>query len=493
MSDWLPRRVRGMETEYGLQMAVEGRRVGPDEAARLLFRPLTTASATTSAFLRNGGRLYLDVGSHPEYATAECDTLHDLIAHDRAGDVVMSQLADRAIELVEAEGRSARVQLHKNNLDSHGNSYGSHENYQVERSTPLREHAAALTPFLVTRQLLCGAGTWVRARDGRDGEYWVSQRAAHMWDPVSSTTTRSRPMINTRDEPHADPQRFRRLHVIVGDSTLSQTTLLLRLGATELVLRAIEAGERFSDLALADPTAAIRDVARDRTGRCRIDLADGGRTSALGLLQSIRGRVAHTADTAELRQALTLWDRVLAAVTDGRLDRIDTCIDWAIKWRLLSGYAGRHGIDLSDPRIAQLDLAFSDIRPGQGLFQQLEEAGQVETVIEPDHVLRAVRTPPPTTRAWLRGQLVHAAQRHHRSHTVDWMTVTIRDLADGTVVMTDPLISSDPRVDSLVARMAAEPRTGGSTTFRGPPAPGFWPPGSGAIGGGVGPPGTLAG
>ncbi|WP_328701805.1 Pup--protein ligase [Aestuariimicrobium ganziense] len=477
MTQWLPRRVRGIETEYGLSLtllsddpAARPRRVGPDEAARLLFRPVTTTTATTNVFLRNGGRLYLDVGSHPEYATAECDSILDLVAHDRAGDAIMSQLADRCVEQLAADGSSARVQLHKNNLDSHGNSYGSHENYQVSRDTPLRDHAAALTPFLVVRQLLCGAGVWVRARDGRPGGFWLSQRAAHMWDPLSSTTTRSRPMINTRDEPHADPQRFRRLHVIVGDSTLSQSTLLLRLGATELVLRAIEAGERFTDLALADPPAAIREVAQGRSGRAVVVLDTGAELSALDLLARIRDRVAHCADDPTLADALARWDQVVEALADDRLELIDTRIDWAVKWRLLRRYAERHDLSDDDPRLAQVDLAFSDIRPGQGLFTRLEQAGEVERLLDDEVVAHAVDHPPSTTRAALRGRLITAAQRHRRSHTVDWMTFSVRDLTDGTVVMPDPLRAEDERVEALIERMADEPRLPTSSAFTGLPA-----------------------
>jgi proteasome accessory factor A len=465
VTGFMPRRVRGLETEYGLQVEVQGptgwRRLGADEGARQLFRPVTTVSATTNVFLRNGGRMYLDVGSHPEYATPECDTFDDLLAHDRAGDAVINRLADRAIEVMADEGMTARVRLFKNNLDSHGNSYGSHENYQVRRDTTLRSFASALTPFLVMRQLLCGAGTWVRSSQ----EFWLSQRAAHMWDPLSSTTTRSRPMINTRDEPHADPQLHRRLHVIVGDSTLAEPTLAVRIGATELMLRAIEAGVRFDHWQLADPGQAIRDVARDRTGRSAVSLAAGGETSALEVLADGLEQVRpFTGGEPWLERAVELWQRVLTAVSDHRLDLIHHDVDWAVKLRLLQGDAARRGT--SDPaRMAQLDLAYHDVRPGQGLFGRLRDAGQVSRLVDDSTVARAVDDPPATTRAAIRGRLIAAAQRHERSYTVDWMTFNCRDLDQGNLICPDPLQADDPRADRLVERMASEPRLGRSTGF----------------------------
>ncbi len=450
-------RVRGIETEYGLNLRVETghgwRRVGSDEAARQLFAPVVEANSATNVFLRNGGRLYLDVGSHPEYATPECRSIADLIAHDRAGDAIVNQLADVALATLTEQGTPARVTVLKNNIDSHGNSYGSHENYQIERGLDYDELARALTPFLATRQLICGAGRWVRGPRGSWFE--LSQRAEHTWDPVASSTTRSRPFINTRDEPHADPSRFRRLHVVVGDSTLSQPTLLVRVGSTELVLRAIEEGERFADLALSDPTAAIRGVSRDLRGRTPLPLAGGDQIAPIELQRRIWERVEPFADDDDLRRAHALWGRVLDALGDDRLDWVEGDIDWVAKYRMLQAYAARHGHD--DTRLAQLDLAWHDIRPGQGLFRLAEERGAMNRVVEPDAVQRAVERPPGDTRARLRGRFITAAQAAHRRYTVDWMTFTVHDLPDGALVCPDPLVADDERVDALLARMAAEP------------------------------------
>lgn len=471
----MERRVKGVETEYGLGVQVltshqvgtatedTWRPLSADEAAQRLFRPLTVKQASTNLYLRNGGRLYLDVGSHPEYATPECDRIHDLVVHERAGDRLMDDLAQRALALMQEEGLVARLQLYKNNTDSRGNSYGSHENYQVTREYPLRHWVAALTPFLVTRQLLCGAGKWVVDESGR-GRLWLSQRAAHLWDPVASTTTRSRPLINSRDEPHANPEKYRRLHVMAGDSNLSGNTLALRMGATELVLRAIEDGHTFADLALADPAVAIREVAQHRDGRGRVELADGRVVSALDILDAVHDVVQDYAEgDQELCAALALWRTVVSAVADRQHSRIDRTIDWAIKERLLVEYARRHQLTPSAPQLAELDLAYHDIHlagdaRARGLFAHAEVAGHCSQLVGEDEVERARTTPVASTRAALRARLIAAAKAARRDYTTDWMTFSCRDLTDGTVVMADPLSHTDPRVDDLVARMEREPR-----------------------------------
>ena len=452
----MTRRVHGLETEYGLvvrQATQQGwRRVGNDEAARLLFAPVVEQNATTSVFLRNGGRMYLDVGSHPEYATAECDRLDDLVAQDAAGDQIFASLARRAIE---ASDQPLRVSLFKNNVDSHGNAWGSHENYQVPRGIDLAKWEA-LTPFLVTRSLVTGAGRWTP-----DG-YQLSQRADHLWDPLSTTTTRTRPMINTRDEPHADPQRFRRLHVIAGDSNLSQTTVLLRFGMTDLVLAAIEDGRDFSDFTLGDPQASVRRASRDVRGRVRLDLAGGGGASALEIQRAIHEQVGdYVAGDTDLARAYDLWGRVLDAVADDRLDRIDRWVDWAIKKRVLDGLEARGA---GPGKLAAADLAHHDIV--EGIFVRLDSSGQVDRVVDDAAVTSAVQQAPLTTRAALRSRFLSTAQRHQRAHGVDWMTFTCHDLVDGVVICPDPLSSVDARVDALCERMASEPRRPGSTAFR---------------------------
>src|SRR5580658_4765820 len=235
------RRIFGVETEYGVTCTFRGqRRLSPDEVARYLFRRVVSWGRSSNVFLRNGARLHLSGGSHPEYATPECDNMLDLVAHDKAGERILEGLLVDADRRLREEGIAGDIYLFKNNTDSAGNSYGCHENYLVGRHGEFGRLADILIPFLVTRQIICGAGKVLQTPRG--AVYCVSQRAEHIWESVSSATTRSRPIINTRDEPHADAERFRRLHVIVGDSNMSETTTLLKVGSTDLVLRMIEAG-----------------------------------------------------------------------------------------------------------------------------------------------------------------------------------------------------------------------------------------------------------
>src|ERR687885_806726 len=265
----MQRRIFGIETEFGVTCTFHGqRRLSPDEVARYLFRRVVSWGRSSNVFLRNGSRLYLDVGSHPEYATAECDDLTELVVHDKAGE---RRLA--------GEGVPGNIYLFKNNPDSAGNSYGCHENYLVGRHGEFSRLADVLVPFLVTRQIICGAGKVLQTPRG--AVYCVSQRAEHIWEGVSSATTRSRPIINTRDEPHADAERFRRLHVIVGDSNMAETTTLLKVGSADIVLQMIEAGVVMRDLTLENPIRAIREISHDVTGRKKVRLAHGRELSAL--------------------------------------------------------------------------------------------------------------------------------------------------------------------------------------------------------------------
>ena len=225
----MQRRIFGLETEFGVTCTFHGqRRLSPDEVARYLFRRVVSWGRSSNVFLRNGARLYLDVGSHPEYATAECDSLAQLVAHDKAGERILEDLLVDAERRLVDEGIGGDIYLFKNNTDSAGNSYGCHENYLVARAGEFSRIADVLLPFLVTRQLICGAGKVLQTPRG--AVYCLSQRAEHIWEGVSSATTRSRPIINTRDEPHADAERYRRLHVIVGDSNMSEVTTLLKVG-----------------------------------------------------------------------------------------------------------------------------------------------------------------------------------------------------------------------------------------------------------------------
>jgi proteasome accessory factor A len=310
-------------------------------------------------------------------------------------------------------------------------------------------------PFLVTRQIVCGAGKVLHTPRG--AVYCVSQRAEHIWESVSSATTRSRPIINTRDEPHADAERFRRLHVIVGDSNMSETTALLKIGATDLVLRMIEANVVFRDLTLENPIRAIREVSHDPTGRRKVKLANGREATALEIQREYYQRAVDFIDRrggdGTVKRVLDLWNRTLTAVETEDHSLVDREIDWIIKKKLIDRYSAKHDLPLSSPRVAQIDLAYHDINRNRGLYYLLERRGEVERVARDIETFRAKSVPPQTTRARLRGEFIKRAQEKRRDFTVDWVHLKLNDQAQRTVLCKDPFRSVDDRVEKLIASM----------------------------------------
>ena len=291
----------------------------------------------------------------------------------------------------------------------------------------------------------------------RGAVYCVSQRAEHIWESVSSATTRSRPIINTRDEPHADAERFRRLHVIVGDSNMSETTTLLKVGSTDLVLRMIEAGAMMRDLTLDNAIRAIREVSHDMTGRSRIRLANGRELSALDIQYEYLNRAKDFTDKNGAdpvsKRVLDMWERALSAIETGNLDMIAREIDWVTKYQLIERYRARHDLPLSSPRVAQLDLAYHDVHRGRGLYYLLQRAGAVERAARDIDIFEAKSVPPQTTRAKLRGEFIRRAQEKRRDFTVDWVHLKLNDQAQRTVLCKDPFRSVDERVEKLIAGM----------------------------------------
>ena len=453
----MDRRIFGIETEFGISyVGSNTRRLAPEEAARYLFRKVVSWGRSSNVFLANGSRLYLDVGSHPEYATAECDSLPQLIAHDKAGELILEELCHEAEERLSADGFEGRIFLFKNNTVSAGHSYGSHETYLLPRKGGFNRLADVLIPFLVTRQLLVGAGKIINTPQG--ALYAFSQRADHIWEGVSSATTRSRPIINTRDEPHADAEFFRRLHVIVGDSTMSETTALLKTGSVDLVLRALEAGAMMRDMRMENPIRSIREISRDLSGQVLVKLATGRQLTALQIqeeyLQWVTDFVEREgAHHEHVGQILDLWGRTLQAIRAGDHSGIDTEIDWAIKKKLMDRYALRHGLGLDSPRLAQIDLTYHDISRKRGLFYLTEQRGLARRVVTEEATREAGTTAPQTTRARLRGEFVRKAQELGRDYTVDWVHLKLNDRAHQTVICKDPFAAHDERVDALIAGM----------------------------------------
>jgi len=450
------RRIFGLENEYGVTCTSHGqRRLSPDEVARYLFRRVVSWGRSSNVFLANGSRLYLDVGSHPEYATPECDSVRELVVHDRAGERILDDLVAAAEERLAEEGIRGTIYLFKNNTDSAGNSYGCHENYLTSRRDDLAHYSEVLIPFLISRQIYAGAGKVLQT--SRGAMFAISQRAEHIWEGVSSATTRSRPIINTRDEPHADAERYRRLHVIVGDSNMSEAATFLKVGATSLLLRMLEEPNVvLRDMTLENPIRAIREISHDLTCRRRVRLANGREVSALDIQSEYLNRAIRFAETRGLspeeKQALDAWEHAVTTIERDPLSLDRTC-DWVIKHTLVERYRERHGVALSDPRVALLDLQYHDISRERGIFYRLQDAGAVERVCSDDEIDVATNEPPQTTRARLRGEFIRAAKAKQRDYTVDWVHLKLNDQAQRTVLCKDPFKAYDERVEKLIASL----------------------------------------
>lgn len=445
----MKRRVGGLETEFGLLAVTEDGRqaLEPEAAARELFRPVVAWGRSSNVFLTNAGRLYLDVGSHPEYATAECDDPWDIVAQERAGERELHALVLEANARLKSDGRDARIHLFKNNADSQGNSFGSHENYLVERKGEFTRLPALLLPFLITRQIVTGAGGVLEGEGGP--VFGFSLRADHMWETVSSATTRARPIINTRDEPHGDPSRYRRLHVISGDSTMSEVSTWLRFAMTFAVLRFIEDGHAFADFELADPISDIRRIARDLTASEPLQLKNGGVSTALSIQRAYFSALERTYDDLDPRMMDT-WDRGLRALETGNFSLVNRELDWAIKHELFTTVADRRGLALNAPEIQRLELAYHDIDPDRGVFYALERRGLATSVLSDERIEAARRVGPATTRAHLRSRVLTLAREKGIDVAVDWTTVRPNTPGALPITLLDPFEVENPEIDRLL-------------------------------------------
>jgi proteasome accessory factor A len=449
----MERRIYGLESEYGVTCTLRGqRRLTPDEVARYLFRKVVSWGRSSNVFLQNGARLYLDVGSHPEYATPECDSLYDLVVHDRAGERILEELQIAAEHRLHEEGIRGTIYLFKNNTDSAGNSYGCHENYLTSRTDDPSRYSEVLIPFLISRQIYTGAGKVLQT--SRGPLYSIAQRAEHIWEGVSSATTRSRPIINTRDEPHADAEYFRRLHVIVGDSNMSEYTTFVKVGAAACMLRMLEdPSVVLRDMSLENPIRAIRDISHDMTCRQTVRLTNGREVSALDIQREYLDRALRYADTKGFppleQRALEMWQHCITTIERDPL-LLDREVDWVIKFRLIEAFRERHQLSLGDARVQLLDLQYHDIARDRSPFHKLEARGLVERMTIDADIESAKETPPQTTRARLRGEFIKRAKERKRDYTVDWVHLKLNDQAQRTVLCKDPLRSRDERVDQLI-------------------------------------------
>jgi len=446
------RRIFGIESEYGVTCTLRGqRRLSPDEVARYLFRRVVSWGRSSNVFLENGSRLYLDVGSHPEYATPECDSLVDLVAHDKAGERILEELLHSAEERLEEEGIRGKVYLFKNNTDSAGNSYGCHENYLVGRKGDFQRVIDTLIPFFVTRQIFAGAGKLLPTARGT--VYSMAQRSEHIWEGISSATTRSRPIINTRDEPHADAERYRRLHVIAGDSNMSEYVTFAKVGATAALLQMLEDNVVFRDLSLENPIRAIREISRDTTCQHRVRLSNGRELSALDVQWEYLERTMRYSRTTgfppEVDRAVQMWEHLLAGLEKDPMS-LSREIDWVAKLHLIERYRERHALPMSSSRLAMIDLSYHDVARDRGLYHVLERKGLMERIVTDPLIDKAMIEPPATTRARLRGAFIKKAKSQQRDFTVDWVHLKINDQAQRTVLCKDPFKATDERVDKLI-------------------------------------------
>ena len=358
-----------------------------------------------NVILTNGARLYVD-HAHPEYSAPECTNPLDAVIWDKAGERVMAEAASRAA----AMPGGPTIQLYKNNTDNKGASYGCHENYLMSRSTPFADIVRHLTPFFVSRQVVCGAGRVGRGADGREEGFQISQRADFFEVEVGLETTLKRPIINTRDEPHADPDKYRRLHVIIGDANLSEVSTFLKLGTTALVLAMIEDRFLASDLSIESPIAELRAISHDPSLRHLVTLRDGRKMTAVQL-QLVYLELArkfcedrYGTDVDEVTSdVLTRWESVLSRLAEDPM-LTSRELDWVAKLELMEGYRTRDGLAWGHPRLELVDLQYADVRLDRGLYNRLAERGRMTRLVSEADVIRAMDEPPPDTRAYFRGR-----------------------------------------------------------------------------------------
>ena len=409
-----------------------------------------------NVILTNGARLYVD-HAHPEYATPEVTTPLDVVRWEKAGEQVMLDAARRASTMP----GGAPIVLYKNNTDGKGASYGAHENYLMRRTTPFADIVRHLTPFFVSRQVVCGAGRVGRGQDGREDGFQVSQRADFFEVEVGLETTLKRPIINTRDEPHADPDKYRRLHVIIGDANLSEVSTFLKVGTTSLVLAMIEDGFLGRELMVSGPVASLRAVSHDPTLRHLLTLADGRRLTAVQLQMEyldlarkhVEDRLGADAD-AQTVEVLARWESVL-----DRLDRDPMeCageLDWVAKLKLLEQYRDRDGLAWDDAKLALIDLQYADLRPEKGLYHRMAAAGRIERLLSDDTIERAMHDPPVDTRAYFRGRCLEKFAEHVAAASWDSVIFDLpgRDSLQRVPTL-DPLRGSRSHVGALLDRSA---------------------------------------
>ena len=398
--------------------------------------------------LVNGARLYVD-HAHPEYSSPEVTSPHAAVVWDRAGELVMREIVDRL-----ADGPRA-INLYKNNTDGKGASYGTHENFLVSRRTPFDRIIAGLTPFFVARQVMCGAGRVGIGQESEHAGYQISSRSDFFEAPVGLETTFKRPIINTRDEPHADPDVWRRLHVIIGDANQADVANLLKTGSTSLVLALVEAGATDRSLEVLHPVEALKVISHDPTCRATVRMRDGRDLTAVQILteylELVTAFVEREGSDPATDEVLHHWERVLGLLAEDPMQAAPD-IDWVAKLALLDRYRERDDLEWGDPRLTAIDIQFSDVRPDKGIFHKLESAGRITRLTTDEEVRAAVATPPEDTRAWLRGRAIETLGEHLVS--ASWDSLVLRLPRAGRIArvpLTDPLAHGREQTEALLS------------------------------------------
>ncbi len=435
----------------GFEVEGERERPGP-EYNRLLNK-----------LLSNGGRLYVD-GAHPEYSTPECTNPRQLVAFERAGERI---LAESLRALARARG-GEKFLIYKNNTDGKGNSYGYHENYLLSRSVSFDRIVRALLPFLVTRQIYAGAGKVGAENQTQPVEYQISQRSDFFECLVDLNTMVKRPIINTRDEPHADPAKYRRLHVIVGDANMAELSTYLKVGTTSIILEMLEAVAEFPNLELEDPVRAIKEVSRDLDMKGTLKLVDGRVTTAIGVQRAYLKMALDYFACHELTQVtkdvLVRWEEVLDRLEENPVT-LGRELDWVAKREMIRSYMERKGCGWDDPRVMLLDLQYHDVRPDKGLYYTLERSNLIDRLVQESEIEQAVHTPPTGTRAYFRG---HCLKKFSKQvYAASWTSVlfdvgntTIKKIPlmeplRGSESLTRELLEGCDSAESLLAKLTA--------------------------------------
>ncbi len=477
------RKVCGIETEYGILL--RGAESNPITASSLLINAYVSRlqrkvgwdfedespgrdargfaregamapeieTHLVNAVLTNGARYYVD-HAHPEYSTPECADALSLVRYDKAGERVLARSVDAASALLPA---GQDIAVYKNNSDGKGNSYGCHENYLLDRSVPFARIASAIMPHFVSRQIYTGAGkvgSEAAATSSETVPFQLTQRAEFFEEEVGLETTLKRPLVNTRDEPHADASKYRRLHVIVGDANLAEVSTYLKVGVTAIVLAMIEDDELHGlDLTLASPVLAHRTVSYDLSLSTLLELADGRRMTALDMQWEELDRARKYAETRGLeavgddvgRDVLHRWEAVLSALETDPMSLADQ-LDWVAKYQLVSAYRDRHGLGWGDPKLAAVDLQYHDVSPGRSLFARCN----LERVVTEESVMEAVTEPPHDTRAYFRGRCLQRWSSSIAAANWDSLVFDLGSDPLRRVPMMEPLRGTAQHVDTLL-------------------------------------------